>query len=197
MLVSEGKSFASIADLDITTSSQNAPVGTILALIERATEVITAVQARLHAALGNELTLLGEIIHDCTPLVYDYDPVNAPRTAKKEDYDQQLSIVPVSDPASATMAQRVMEYQAALQLSSTAPQLYNLPLLHRSMLEVLGIDNADQIVPDKTAVDPQDPVSENMAILTSKPVRAFEWQDHDAHLQCHRSFMQDPKIQQG
>src|SRR5262249_21647773 len=114
MLVSEGKSFASIADLDINTSSQNAPVGTMLALIERATEVITAVQARLHASLGNELTLLGEIIHDCTPPTYDYDPVNAPRTAKKEDYAQQLSIVPVSDPASATMAQRVMEYQAAL-----------------------------------------------------------------------------------
>jgi hypothetical protein len=197
LLVAEGKSFASIADLDITTSSQNAPVGTMLALIERATEVITAVQARLHAALGTELTLLGEIVHDCTPPVYDYDPANAPRRAKKEDYDQQLSIVPVSDPASATMAQRVMEYQAALQLSATAPQLYNLPLLHRSMLEVLGIDNADEIVPDKSDIDPADPVSENMAILTAKPVRVYEWQDHDAHLQCHQTFMQDPKIQQG
>jgi hypothetical protein len=197
MLVAEGKSFASIAELDITTSSQNAPVGTMLALIERATEVISAVQARLHTTLGRELTILAEIIRDCTPPVYDYEPINAPRTAKQEDYAQQVSIVPVSDPASATMAQRVMEYQAALQLSSQAPQLYNLPLLHRSMLEVLGIDNADQVVPDKTDVDPMDPVSENMAMTTSRPVRAYEWQNHEAHLQVHQTFLQDPKIQQG
>jgi hypothetical protein len=196
MLVGEGKSFASIADLDITTSSQNAPVGTMLALMERATEVITAVQARLHTTLGRELTILAEIIRDFTPPDYDYEPVNAPRSAKAEDYAQQVSIIPVSDPASATMAQRVMEYQSALQLSAQAPQLYNLPLLHRSMLEVLGIDNADQIVPDKSEVDPMDPVSENMAIMTSKPVKAFEWQNHTAHLQCHQSFLQDPKIQQ-
>lgn len=197
MLISEGKSFASIAELEINASSQNAPVGTMLALIERATEVITAVQSRLHSTLGRELTYLAEIIRDCTPPVYEYEPVNAPRSAKKDDYDQQVSIVPVSDPASATMAQKVMEYQAALQLSASAPQLYNLPLLHRSMLEVLGIDNAEQIVPDKTDVDPMDPVSENMALITSKPVRAFEWQDHGSHLQCHQSFLQDPKIQQG
>ena len=196
MLVSEGKSFASIAELDITTSSQNAPVGTMLALIERATEVISAVQARLHTTLGRELTILAEIIRDYTPAAYEYEPVNASKSAKADDYAQQLSIVPVSDPASATMAQRVMEYQAAMQLSAQAPQLYNLPLLHRSMLEVLGIDNAEQIVPDKTAVDPADPVSENMAIMTSKPVQVFEWQDHQAHLQVHQAFMQDPKIQQ-
>jgi hypothetical protein len=197
MLVAEGKSFASIAELDITTSSANAPVGTMLALIERATEVISAVQARLHTTLGRELTILAGIIRDYTPEVYDYEPVNAPRKSKHDDYGQQLSIVPVSDPASATMAQRVMEYQAALQLSAQAPQLYNLPLLHRSMLEVLGIDNATQIVPDKTEVDPMDPVSENMALMTSKPVRAFEWQDHQAHMQTHQLFLQDPKIQQG
>ena len=197
MLVSEGKSFASIAELDITTSSQNAPVGTMLALIERATEVISAVQARLHTTLGRELTILAEIVRDYTPPAYEYEPVNAPKSAKAEDYGQQLSIIPVSDPASATMAQRVMEYQAAMQLSAQAPQLYNLPLLHRSMLEVLGIDNADQIVPDKTDVDPQDPVSENMALMTSKPVRVYEWQDHQAHLQVHQMFLQDPKIQQG
>jgi hypothetical protein len=197
MLVSEGKSFASIAELDITTSSQNAPVGTMLALIERATEVISAVQARLHTTLGRELTILAEIIRDYTSQVYEYEPVNAPRSAKADDYAQQLSIIPVSDPASATMAQRVMEYQAAMQLSAQAPQLYNLPLLHRSMLEVLGIDNADQIVPDKSEVDPADPVSENMALLTSKPVKAYEWQDHEAHLTVHQLFLQDPKIQQG
>ena len=196
MLVSEGKAFASIADLEINTSSQNAPVGTMLALIEQATEVITAVQARLHISLGRELTSLAEIVRDYTPAEYEYDPVGAARTAKAQDYAQQISIVPVSDPASATVAQRIMEYQAALQLSAQAPQLYNLPLLHRSMLEVLGIDNADQVVPDKSDIDPADPVTENANILTSKPVKAFEWQDHQAHLQCHQSFLQDPKLQQ-
>jgi hypothetical protein len=196
MLVGEGKAFASIADLEMNTSSQNAPVGTMLALIEQATEVITAVQARLHISLGRELTILAEIIRDYTSAVYEYDPVGAQRTAKEEDYAQQMSIVPVSDPASATVAQRVMEYQAAMQLSAQAPQLYNLPLLHRSMLEVLGIDNADQIVPDKSDIDPADPVTENANLLTSKPVKAFEWQNHQAHLQCHQSFLQDPKLQQ-
>jgi len=196
MLVGEGKAFASIADLEINTSSQNAPVGTMLALIEQATEVITAVQARLHVTLGKELTILAELIRDFTDPDYDYDPVNAPKSAKRQDYAQALTIVPVSDPASATVAQRVMEYQAALQLSAQAPQLYNLPLLHRSMLEVLGIDNADQIVPDKSDIDPADPVTENMHILMSKPVKTFEWQDHQAHLQTHQAFLQDPKIQQ-
>jgi hypothetical protein len=196
MLVGEGKAFASIADLEMNTSSQNAPVGTMLALIEQATEVITAVQARLHISLGRELTILAEIIRDYTPATYEYDPVGAQRTAKEEDYAQQMSIVPVSDPASATVAQRVMEYQAAMQLSAQAPQLYNLPLLHRSMLEVLGIDNADQIVPDKSDIDPADPVTENANLLTSKPVKAFEWQNHQAHIQTHQSFLQDPKLQQ-
>jgi hypothetical protein len=196
MLVSEGKSFASIAELDISTSTQNAPVGTMLALIEHATEVISAVQARTHTALGRELIILGQIIRDRTGHEYDYDPPNAPRSSKYDDYRQNVSIIPVSDPASATMAQRVMEYQAALQLSAQAPQLYNLPLLHRSMLEVLGIDNAAQIVPDKTDVEPMDPVAENMAILTQKPVKAFAWQNHEAHITTHMAFAQDPKITQ-
>lgn len=195
MLVEEGKSFASIAELDITTSAQNAPVGTILALIERATEVITAVQARMHIALGRELALVAELIRDHTPPDYEYDPAGGmPRAIKQADYDELLSITPVSDPASSTMAQRVMEYQAAIQLSSQAPQLYDLPLLHRSMLEVLGIDNADQIVPDKTAAEPMDPVAENMALITSKPVKAFEWQNHMAHIQVHMNFMNDPGV---
>lgn len=197
MLVDEGKSFASIAELDFNSSTQNAPVGTMLAMIERATEVITAVQSRMHIALGRELALLAELIRDHTAPEYDYDPVGGlPRSIKKADYSQDVSIVPVSDPAAATMAQRVMEYQAALQLSSQAPQLYDLPLLHRSMLEVLGIDNADQIVPDKTAVEPMDPVAENMALLTSKPVKAFAWQDHEAHIQVHLALAQDPKLKQ-
>ena len=195
MLVEEGKSFASIAELDITTSAQNAPVGTILALIERATEVITAVQSRMHIALGRELAVIAEIIRDNTPAEYDYDPPGGlPRSTKQTDYHEQISIQPVSDPAASTMAQRVMEYQAALQLSSQAPQLYDLPLLHRSMLEVLGIDNADQVVPDKTAAEPADPVSENMALVTSKPVKAFQWQNHQAHIDCHMAFLNDPGV---
>ena len=197
MLIEEGKSFASIAELDIATSAQNAPVGTTLALIERATEVITAVQSRMHTGLGRELTLVAEIIRDNTGPSYDYPPANnVPQSAKYDDYHSGVSIVPVSDPAAATTAQKIMEYQAALQLSSQAPQLYDLPLLHRSMIQVLGIDNADQIVPDKTMADPMDPVSENMALLTSKPVRAFQWQDHQAHIAVHQAFQKDPKIQQ-
>lgn len=197
MLVEEGKSFASIAELDIASSAQNAPVGTVLALIERATEVITAVQSRMHIGLGRELTLVAEIIRDNTGPDYDYPPANnVPKSAKEDDYHAGVTIIPVSDPAAATTAQKIMEYQAALQLSSQAPQLYDLPLLHRSMVQVLGIDNADQIVPDKTATDPMDPVAENMALLTSKPVKAFQWQDHAAHLQVHQAFQQDPKIQQ-
>jgi hypothetical protein len=197
MLVDEGKSFASIAELDIATSAQNAPVGTVLALIERATEVITAVQSRMHIGLARELTLIAEIIRDNTPGDYEYDPPGGlPRSIKEQDYHSGVSIIPVSDPAAATSAQKIMEYQAALQLSSQAPQLYDLPLLHRSMIQVLGIDNADQIVPDKTEADPMDPVAENMALLTSKPVKAFQWQDHEAHLTVHQNFQKDPKIQQ-
>jgi hypothetical protein len=195
MLVEEGKSFASIAELDITTSAQNAPVGTILALIERATEVITAVQARMHIALARELALIAELIRDHAPPDYDYDPAGGlPRSIKQADYGELLSIQPVSDPASSTMAQRVMQYQAAIQLSSQAPQLYDLPLLHRSMMEVLGVDNAAQIVPDKTAAEPMDPVAENMALITSKPVKAFEWQNHKAHMDVHQAFLNDPGV---
>jgi len=197
MLIDEGKSFASIAELDITTSAQNAPVGTVLALLERASEVITAVQSRMHIALGRELTMIAEIIRDNTPGEYEYDPPNSlPRSIKAEDYGSSISIIPVSDPAAATAAQKIMEYQAALQLSSQAPQLYDLPLLHRSMIQVLGIDNYEQIVPDKTEADPMDPVAENMALLTSKPVKAFQWQDHQAHIQVHQNFQKDPKVQQ-
>lgn len=195
MLVDEGKSFASIAELDITTSAQNAPVGTVLALIERATEVVTAVQSRMHIALGQELALIAEIIRDHTGDEYDYDvPGGLPRSIKQYDYHENISIQPVSDPAASTLAQRVMEYQAAIQLSAQAPQLYDLPLLHRSMLEVLGIDNADQIVPDKTAAEPTEPVAENMALVTSKPVKAFQWQNHQAHINCHTAFLNDPGL---
>jgi len=196
-LVEQGKSFASIAELDLTSSTQNAPVGTMLALIERATEVVAAVYQRVHTALGRELALVAEIIRDFTPQAYDYEPEgNVPREIKTSDYAQLLTITPVSDPAASTMAQRVMVYQSALQLSSQAPQLYNLPLLHRSMLEVLGVDHVNEIVPDKTHVEPMDPVSENMALLTSKPVKAFEWQDHKAHIAVHMSLAQDPKLKQ-
>jgi hypothetical protein len=195
MLVQEGKSFASIAELDLNTSTQNAPVGTILALIERATEVITAVQSRMHIALARELKLVAEIIRDNTPGEYEYDPPNGmPRSIKQFDYSEQITVEPVSDPAASTMAQRVLQYQSAIQLSAQAPQLYDLPLLHRSMLEVLGIDNAGQIVPDKTAAQPADPVSENMALITSKPVKAFVWQNHQAHIQTHMGALNDPGL---
>lgn len=152
----------------------------------------------MHTSLGHELGLIAEIIRDHTAPEYDYPPANSvPRSAKVADYNEtSISIVPVSDPAASTMAQRVMQYQAALQTSAQAPQLYDLPLLHRSLLEVLGIDNADQIVPDKSAAEPMDPVSENMALLTSKPVKAYEWQDHDAHLVVHQAISDDPKITQ-
>jgi len=155
------------------------------------------VHSRMHTALGRELSLIAELIRDFTGPEYDYPPANrVPPSAKQDDYSQLLSIVPVSDPAAATMAQRVMIYQSALQLSAQAPQLYNLPLLHRSMLEVLGIDNASEIVPDKTAAQPMDPVAENMALLTSKPVKVYEWQDHKSHLAVHTMLAQDPKMQQ-
>jgi len=195
MLIDQGKSFASIADLDLSSATQNAPVGTMLALIERATEVVAAVYSRVHTALGRELALIAEIIRDHTPPEYEYPPANnVPRSNKARDYAQLINIVPVSDPAASTMAQRVMTYQSALQLSAQAPQLYNLPLLHRSMLEVLGVDNANEIVPDKSSISPMDPVSENMAIITSKPVKAFEWQDHESHLAVHNALSDDPKM---
>lgn len=193
-LVEEGRRFASIADLQIGDANQNAPVGTTLALMERAMKVMSAVQARLHASLKQELDLLVDIIHQHAPGEYEYDTdIGATRTA---DYDGRIDVIPVTDPNAASLSQRVVQYQAALQLAAQAPQLYDLPELHRQMLTVLGIQDPGKIIPSTQDKKPMDPVSENMAILSGKPVKAFMYQDHEAHIQVHMSAMQDPKIMQ-
>ena len=192
-IVEDGRRFASVADLKISDMSANAPVGTTLALIERSLKVMSAVQARVHAAMRQEFKLLKKIIAETTPDEYDYD-VEPTRAVKEEDYEI-VEILPVSDPNAATMAQRIMQYQAATQLSAQAPQIFDLPELYRDMLRTLGLKNADKIIPLKDAMKPKDPVAENMAILMSKPVKAFAYQDHEAHIKVHTTAMQDPKLQ--
>jgi hypothetical protein len=181
--------------MNVSDMSTNAPVGTTLALLERTLKVMTAVQARLHYAMKQEFKLLKVIIADYTPDEYDYEPEDAGRKAKKSDYDS-TDVIPVSDPNAATMAQKIVQYQAVLQLAQSAPQLYNLPLLHRQMIEVLGIKNANKLVPVEDDQVPTDPVQENQNLLTGKPVKAFMEQNHEAHIQTHMSAMQNPKIQQ-
>jgi hypothetical protein len=194
-IVQEGRAFASSGDMNVSDMSTNAPVGTTLALLERTLKVMTAVQARIHYAMKQEFKLLKVIIADYTPDEYEYDPVDATRRAKKEDYDA-VDVIPVSDPNAATMAQKIVQYQAVLQLAQSAPQLYNLPLLHRQMIEVLGIKNAEKLVPvDEDAV-PTDPIQENQNLLMNKPVKAFIEQNHQAHIQVHMSAVQNPQIQQ-
>lgn len=193
-LVEEGRRFASIADLQIGDGNQNAPVGTTLALMERAMKVMSAVQARLHASMKQELDLLVDIIHEQMPGEYEYDTdIDATRTA---DYDGRIDVIPVTDPNAASLSQRVVQYQAALQLAQQAPQLYDLPELHRQMLTVLGVQDPGKIIPSADDKKPMDPVSENMAILSGKPVKAFLYQDHEAHIKVHMTAMQDPKILQ-
>ena len=194
-IVEDGRRFANTADLQISDMSSQAPVGTTLAILERTLKVMSAVQARLHYAMKQELGLLKEIIKDYMPEDYDYEPEEGDRTAKKSDYDC-VDIHPVSDPNAATMAQKIVQYQAVLQLAQGAPQLYNMPLLHRQMLEVLGIRNVQKLIPMDGDQRPTDPVTENQNILMNKPVKAFLYQDHDAHIAVHMSAMQDPKIQQ-
>ena len=181
--------------MNVSDMSTNAPVGTTLALLERTLKVMTAVQARLHYAMKQEFKLLKVIIADYTPEEYDYEPEDAGRKAKKSDYDS-TDVIPVSDPNAATMAQKIVQYQAVLQLAQSAPQLYNLPLLHRQMIEVLGIKNANKLVPVEEDAVPTDPVQENQNVLTGKPVKAFVEQNHEAHIQTHMSAMQNPKILQ-
>ena len=193
-LVEEGRRFASIADLQIGDANQNAPVGTTLALMERAMKVMSAVQARLHASMKQELDLLVDIIRTHMEGPYEYETdMDATRT---DDYDGRIDVIPVTDPNAASLSQRVVQYQAALQLAQQAPQMYDLPELHRQMLMVLGIQDPAKIIPDQNDKKPMDPVSENMAILSGKPVKAFLYQDHEAHIQVHMSAMQDPKILQ-
>ena len=192
-ITDEGRRLGSIADMNISDMSANAPVGTTLALLERQLKTMSAVQARIHYSMRQEFKLLRDIIRDYTPTEYSFDPSEGDRKAKQQDYDM-VSVIPVSDPNSATMAQRIMQYQAVIQLAQGAPQIYDLPLLHRQMIEVLGIKNAAKLVPVEDDMTPRDPVSENMAFLTGKPTKAFIYQDHDAHIATHTSMLQDPMV---
>ena len=194
-IVQEGRAFASSGDMNVSDMSTNAPVGTTLALLERTLKVMTAVQARLHYTMKQEFRLLKTIIADYTPEEYDYEPEDAGRKAKKSDYSS-TDVIPVSDPNAATMAQKIVQYQAVLQLAQSAPQLYNLPLLHRQMIEVLGIKNAEKLVPVEDDQVPTDPVQENQNLLIMKPVKAFIEQNHEAHIQAHMAAIQNPKIVQ-
>ena len=192
-IVDDGRRFAAVADLNVSDMSAQAPVGTTLAILERVLKVMSAVQARIHYTMKQEFKLLAGIIRDNTPDKYSYEPeVGSPR-AKKSDYDD-VDVIPVSDPNAATMSQKVVQYQAVIQLAQSAPQLYDLPYLHRQMIETLGVKNANKLVPIADDMKPVDPVSENMAILKGKPVKAFLIQDHDAHLAVHTMMLQDPKI---
>jgi hypothetical protein len=194
-IIDEGRRFAAAADMKVSDMSANSPVGTTLAILERTLKVMSAVQARIHYAMKQEFRLLKKIIADYTPDEYTYEPIEGSRRAKKSDYDQ-VNVIPVSDPNAATMSQKVVQYQAALQLAQTAPQLYDLPLLHRQMLDVLGIKNYAKLVPSQDDKKPMDPVTENQNVLMMKPVKAFLYQDHQAHIAVHMGAMQDPKIQQ-
>jgi len=192
-IVEEGRRFAATADMKVSDMSAQAPVGTTLAILERMLKVMSAVQARVHYAFKRELQLLAAIIRDYTDDTYDYEPEEGTKHAKKSDYDM-VEIIPVSDPNAATMSQRVVQYQAVVQLSQTAPQIYNMPELHRQMLETLGIKNAAKLVPTEDDQKPVDPVTENMNVLKGKPVKAFLYQDHEAHISVHTSAMQDPQM---
>ncbi|CAB4195903.1 hypothetical protein UFOVP1295_43 [uncultured Caudovirales phage] len=194
-IVEEGRRFASAADLKIADMSSESPVGTTLAILERTLKVMSAVQARIHYAMKQEFRLLKDIIRDYTPEEYSYEPEEGSPRAKQSDYDL-VEVIPVSDPNAATMAQKVVQYQAVIQLAAGAPQLYDLPLLHRQMLEVLGIRDASKLVPMDDDQKPKDPVSENMNVLNGKPLKAFIYQDHEAHITVHMSAMQDPKVAQ-
>ena len=194
-ITEEGRRLGSIGEMKVSDMSANAPVGTTLALLERQLKTMSAVQARVHNSMKQEFKLLKNIIRDYAPDDYEYDPESGNRNAKQADYDI-VEVIPVSDPNSSTMAQRIMQYQAVIQLASQAPQIYDLPNLHRQMIEVLGVRNADKLVPTSDDQTPKDPVSENMAFLNGKPTKAFIYQDHEAHIAAHQAFMQDPMIAQ-
>ena len=192
-IVEEGRRFAAAADLKVSDMSAQAPVGTTLAILERTLKVMSAVQARIHYAMRQEFRLLKNIIRDYTPEDYAYEPYDGTPHAKQSDYDL-VEVIPVSDPNAATMSQKVVQYQAVIQLAQSAPQIYDLPYLHRQMLEVLGVKNAAKLVPMEEDFKPRDPVSENMDMINGKPVKAFIYQDHQAHIAVHMAAMQDPKI---
>ena len=194
-IIEEGRSFANADGLKVSDMSANAPVGTTLAILERTLKVMSAVQARIYYAMKQEFKLLKGIIRDYTPEEYSYEPEIGDRRAKQSDYDN-VDVIPVSDPNAATMSQKVVQYQAVMQMAQANPQIYDLPELNRQMLEVLGIKNIGKLIPSAEEQKPKDPVAENMAIINGKPVRAFIYQDHQAHIQVHMAAMQDPKIQQ-
>jgi hypothetical protein len=193
-IVQEGRRFASAADVKASDINGEAPVGTTLAVLEREMKVLSAVQSRVHAAVTRELKILSEIVKDYGPEVYPYNPEEEPIV--REDFDDRVDIIPVSDPHAGTMAQRIMQYQAALQLAAQAPQMYDMPLLHRQMLDILGIQDADKIVPDESDIPVTDPVSENMNLINGEPVKAFIYQDHEAHIQVHIAAAQNPQMQE-
>ena len=194
-ITQEGRRLGAISDMNISDMSANAPVGTTLALLERTLKPMAAVQARVHYAMKQEFKMLKLIMAEYAPAEYAYEPVRGEVTAKQADY-MMVDVIPVSDQNSSTMAQRVVQYQAVLQMSQTAPQIYDLPQLHRQMIEVLGVKNADKLVPTEEDATPVDPVSENMNALMGKPMKAFIYQDHEAHIATHQSFMQDPMVRQ-
>tara|TARA_R100000231_G_scaffold35071_1_gene31088 strand:- start:2204 stop:4657 length:2454 start_codon:yes stop_codon:yes gene_type:complete len=194
-ITQEGRRLGAISDMNISDMSANAPVGTTLALLERTLKPMAAVQARVHYAMKQEFKMLKLIMAEYAPAEYAYEPVRGEVTAKQADY-MMVDVIPVSDPNSSTMAQRVVQYQAVLQMSQTAPQIYDLPQLHRQMIEVLGVKNADKLVPTEEDATPVDPVSENMNALMGKPMKAFIYQDHEAHIAAHTAFMQDPMVRQ-
>jgi len=194
-ITTEGRRLGAISDMNISDMSANAPVGTTLALLERTLKPMAAVQARVHYAMKQEFKLLKAIMAEYAPTEYAYEPLRGEVTAKQADY-MMVDVIPVSDPNSSTMAQRVVQYQAVLQMAQQAPQIYDLPQLHRQMIEVLGVKNADKLVPTKDDAKPTDPISENMDALVGKPMKAFIYQDHEAHIATHVSFMQDPMMAQ-
>ena len=194
-IIEEGRRFAAVSDLKISDMSNQAPVGTTLAILERVLKVMSAVQARIYYAMKQEFKLLAAIIRDNTPDEYSYEPEVGKASAKKSDYDN-VDVIPVSDPNAATMSQKVVQYQAVMQLAQQSPQLYNMPYLHRQMIEVLGVKNADKLVPMPDDQKPRDPVTENMDVIVGKPLKAFMYQDHEAHIKVHTAFVQDPKMGQ-
>jgi hypothetical protein len=193
-IIEEGRAFANMADLKVSDMSSEAPVGTTLAILERTLKIMSAVQARIHYAMHEEFRLLKDIIRDDTPAEYDYEPETGDRMVKQADYDA-VDVIPVSDPNASTMAQKIVQWQTVFQLAQTAPQLYDLPFLHRQMVEILGVKNANKLIPMDDDLRPRDPVTENMNVLKGKPVKAFVYQDHQAHIAVHQMAMQDPHIQ--
>jgi len=193
-IVEEGRRFASISDMKASDMSTQAPVGTTLAILERTLKVMSSVQARIHAAMKQEFQLLAEIIKDNTSDNYSYNPSEGDKSVKKEDYDM-VEIVPVSNPNTSTMAQKVVQYQTVLQLAQTSPELYDLPVLHKQMLQTIGVQNVEKLIPTEEDQKPKDPVSENMDIISNKPAKAFLHQDHESHIKVHMNAMQDPVVQ--